>query len=92
MLEDIRYIQTMIKKESTEIDYIKLVIINKFKNKKISNLDKLLIELATDLNLFNELLKITQEELINEIINSKEKDIKDITINYLKKRGLINGF
>ena len=82
----------MIKKESTEIDYIKLVIINKFKNKKISNLDKLLIELATDLNLFNELLKITQEELINEIINSKEKDIKDITINYLKKRGLINGF
>lgn len=82
----------MIKKESTEIDYIKLVIINKFKNKKISNLDKILIELATDLNLFNELLKITQEELINEIINSKEKDIKDITINYLKKRGLINGF
>lgn len=82
----------MIKKESTEIDYIKLVIINKFKNKKISNLDKILIELATDLNLFKELLQIKQEELINEIINSKENDIKNITINYLKKRGLINGF
>lgn len=82
----------MIKKESKEIDYIKLVIINKFKNKKISNLDKILIELATDLNLFNELLQINLEELINEIINSKEKDIKDITLKYLKKRGLINGF
>ena len=82
----------MIKKESTEIDYIKLVIINKFKNKKISNLDKILIELATDLNLFNELLQINLEELIDEIINSKENDIKDITLKYLKKRGLINGF
>ena len=79
----------MIKKESTEIDYIKLVIINKFKNKKISNLDKILIELATDLNLFNELLQINLDELIDEIINSKENDLKDITINYLKKRGLI---
>lgn len=82
----------MIKRQSTEIDYIKLVITNKFKNKKISNLDKILIELATDLNLFNELLQINLEELINEIINSKEKDIKDITLKYLKKRGLINGF
>lgn len=82
----------MIKRQSTEIDYIKLVIINKFKNKKISNLDKILIELATDLNLFNELLQINLEELIDEIINSKEKDIKDITLKYLKKRGLINGF
>ena len=82
----------MIKRQSTEIDYIKLVITNKFKNKKISNLDKILIELATDLNLFNELLQINLKELINEIINSKEKDIKDITLKYLKKRGLINGF
>ena len=82
----------MIKRQSTEIDYIKLVIINKFKNKKISNLDKILIELATDLNLFNELLQINLDELIDEIINSKENDLKDITINYLKKRGLINGF
>ena len=82
----------MIKRQSTEIDYIKLVIINKFKNKKISNLDKILIELATDLNLFNELLQINLEELIDEIINSKENDIKDITLKYLKKRGLINGF
>lgn len=82
----------MIKRQSTEIDYIKLVIINKFKNKKISNLDKILIELATDLNLFNELLQINLEELIDEIINSKENDIRDITLKYLKKRGLINGF
>ena len=82
----------MIKRQSTEIDYIKLVIINKFKNKKISNLDKILIELATDLNLFNELLQINLEELIDEIFNSKENDIKDITLKYLKKRGLINGF
>ena len=82
----------MIKRQSTEIDYIKLVITNKFKNKKISNLDKILIELATDLNLFNELLQINLEELIDEIINSKENDIKDITLKYLKKRGLINGF
>ena len=82
----------MIKRQSTEIDYIKLVITNKFKNKKISNLDKILIELATDLNLFNELLQINLEELIYEIINSKENDIKDITLKYLKKRGLINGF
>lgn len=82
----------MIKRQTTDIDYIKLVITNKFKNKKISNLDKILIELATDLNLFNELLQINLEELINEIINSKEKDIKDITFKYLKKRGLINGF
>ena len=82
----------MIKRQSTEIDYIKLVIINKFKNKKISNLDKILIELATDLNLFNQLLQINLEELIDEIINSKENDIKDITLKYLKKRGLINGF
>ena len=82
----------MIKRQSTEIDYIKLVIINKFKNKKISNLDKILIELTTDLNLFNELLQINLEELIDEITNSKENDIKDITLNYLKKRGLINGF
>ena len=82
----------MIKRQSTEIDYIKLVIINKFKNKKISNLDKILIELATDLNLFNELLQINLDELIDEIINSKENDIKDITLKYLKKRGLINGF
>lgn len=82
----------MIKRQSTEIDYIKLVITNKFKNKKISNLDRILIELATDLNLFNELLQINLEELIDEIINSKENDIKDITLKYLKKRGLINGF
>lgn len=82
----------MIKRQSIEIDYIKLVIINKFKNKKISNLDKILIELATDLNLFNELLQINLEELIDEIINSKENDIRDITLKYLKKRGLINGF
>ena len=82
----------MIKRQSTEIDYIKLVITNKFKNKKISNLDKILIELAMDLNLFNELLQINLEELIDEIINSKENDIKDITLKYLKKRGLINGF
>ena len=82
----------MIKRQSTEIDYIKLVIINKFKNKKISNLDRILIELTTDLNLFNELLQINLEELIDEIINSKENDIKDITLKYLKKRGLINGF
>lgn len=82
----------MIKRQSTEIDYIKLVMINKFKNKKISNLDKILIELATDLNLFNELLQINLDELIDEIINSKENDIKDITLKYLKKRGLINGF
>ena len=82
----------MIKKESTEIDYIKLVIINKFKNKKISNLDKILIELAIDLNLFTELLMLRQEELINEIVNSEGKDIKDITLNYLKNRGIINGF
>lgn len=82
----------MINRKSTELDYIKLVIINQFKNKKISNLDKILIELAIDLNLFNELLQIKQDELINEIINSKENDIKYITINYLKKRGLINGF
>ena len=82
----------MIKRQSTEIDYIKLVIINKFKNKKISNLDKILFELATDLNLFNQLLQINLEELIDEIINSKENDIKDITLKYLKKRGLINGF
>ena len=82
----------MINRKSTELDYIKLVIINQFKNKKILNLDKILIELAIDLNLFNELLQIKQDELINEIINSKENDIKYITINYLKKRGLINGF
>lgn len=82
----------MIKKESTEIDYIKLVITNKFKNKKISNLDKILIELAIDLNLFTELLMLRQEELINEIVNSEGKDIKDITLNYLKNRGIINGF
>ena len=82
----------MINRKSTELDYIKLVIINQFKNKKILNLDRILIELAIDLNLFNELLQIKQDELINEIINSKENDIKYITINYLKKRGLINGF
>ena len=82
----------MIKKESTEIDYIKLVITNKFKNKKISNLDKILIEIAIDLNLFTELLMLRQEELINEIVNSEGKDIKDITLNYLKNRGIINGF
>ena len=82
----------MINRKSSELDYIKLVIINQFKNKKILNLDRILIELAIDLNLFNELLQIKQDELINEIINSKENDIKYITIDYLKKRGLINGF
>lgn len=81
----------MIKLHSYEVDYMTLVIEARFKNKKITNLHNLLLELCiSNKYIYEALLKIVPYELIDEIIAANFSDIKEITINFLKKRGLID--
>lgn len=82
----------MIKKNTYDIDIMLMVLEYRFKNKIITNLHTILLELSiSDNQIYKKLITKNVEEIINEIINKITnydfETIKDIILNYLEKGG-----
>lgn len=81
----------MIKKNKYDVDIMALVIEYRFKNKIITNLHNILLELAISYEgIYEKLIKITVEEIIKVIANLKDFDyesIKETILKYLEKGG-----
>lgn len=83
----------MIKKNTYDIDIMSMVLEYRFKNKIITNLHTILLELSiSDNQIYKKLITKNVEEIINEIINKITDNydyeiIKNIILNYLEKGG-----
>ena len=83
----------MIKKNTYDIDLMAMVLEYRFKNKIITNLHTILLELSiSDNQIYKILLTKNVDEIINEIVNNITDNydyeiIKNIILNYLEKGG-----
>ena len=83
----------MIKKNTCDIDLMAMVLEYRFKNKIITNLHTILLELSiSDNQIYKILLTKNVDEIINEIVNNITDNydyeiIKNIILNYLEKGG-----
>ena len=81
----------MIKKNKYDVDIMALVIEYRFKNKIITNLHIILLELAISYEgIYEKLIKRTVDEIIKAITSQTNFDyesIKDTILKYLEKGG-----
>ena len=91
LLENIIYIPMMIKKNKYDVDFMALVIEYRFKNKIITNLHNILLELAISYEgIYEKLIKTTLDEIIKVVVkptNFDYESIKNAILEYLKKGG-----
>lgn len=81
----------MIKKNKYDVDIMALVIEYRFKNKIITNLHTILLELAISYEgIYEKLIKTSVDEIIKVITSQTNFDyesIKDTILKYLEKGG-----